>query len=309
MRLSGLMLAAVALGMSAAAMSADLPRIVAKNGRHVFEVDGAPFLMLGAQANNSSNYPSQLAKVWPAIRQLNANTLEIPVAWEQIEPAEGRFDFSFLDALLPQARQNNVRLVLLWFGTWKNTGPSYAPEWVKMNTRRFPRMKKADGTSHYVLSPHHRSNLEADKRAFVRLMQYLRDNDPQNTVIMVQPENELGSYNLTRDHAADALFRGAVPGELVRSLRKQPGTWSQVFGQFAEQAFSSWHMARYTDEIAAAGKAVKRLPMYVNASLGDPFDAAKAIGTATGGPQWNMIPVWKAAAPNVDFVSPDIYNP
>jgi len=310
MRLGSFVLAAAALAASASLSAAELPRISTINGRHALYVDGAPYLMLGAQANNSSNYPSQLPKVWPVIRRMHANTLEIPVAWEQIEPIEGRFDFSYLDALLPQARQNNVRLVLLWFGTWKNTGPSYAPEWVKTDTRRFPRMKKADGTSHYVLSPHSRATLDADKRAFVRLMQYLRDKDPQNTVIMVQPENELGSYNLTRDHAppADRLFRGAVPADLTSKLGRRPGSWSQVFGQFAEQAFSSWHMARYTDEIAAAGKAVKPLPMYVNASLGDPFDPSKAIGTATGGPQWNMIPVWKAAAPNIDLLAPDIYN-
>ena len=119
-----------------------LPHIAHSGGKHALVVDGQPFLMLGAQANNSSNYPAVLPQVWPTIRQLHANTLEIPVAWEQIEPREGRFDFSWLDTLIPQARANNVRLVLLWFGTWKNTGPSYTPEWVKSDTKRFPRMRK-----------------------------------------------------------------------------------------------------------------------------------------------------------------------
>jgi beta-galactosidase GanA len=309
-RLKTLAVTVSAAVMSAGSLAAELPRLISKGGRHALYVDGQPYLMLAAQAHNSSNYPSQLPKVWPVIRQMHANTLEIPVAWEQIEPQEGRFDFSYLDALLAASRQNDVRLVLLWFGTWKNTGPSYTPEWVKTDTRRFPRMKKPDGSSHYVLSPHHRATREADKKAFVRLMQYLRDSDTQNTVIMVQPENEMGSYNLTRDHApeADRLFKSAVPTELTRGLAKQPGTWSQLFGKFAEQAFTSWHMARYTDEIAAAGKAIKRLPMYTNAALGDPFNAEGAIGSATGGPQWNMIPVWKIAAPNIDLVAPDIYN-
>jgi beta-galactosidase GanA len=299
------------LGASvAAAAQQPLPRIETKNGRHTLMVDGAPFLMLGAQAHNSSNYPSMLPKVWPVIRQMQANTLEIPVAWEQIEPVEGRFDFSYLDALLREARANDVRLVLLWFATWKNTSPNYAPEWVKTDNRRFPRMKKPDGTKHYVLSPHGRATMEADRKAFVRLMQYLRANDPQHTVIMVQPQNEMGSYGLTRDHSPEAvrLFNGAAPGELVRKLGTKPGTWTQVFGEFAEQAFTSWYMARYTDEIAAAGQAVKDLPMYTNAALGDPFDAKSSIHSATGGPQWNMIDVWKAAAPHIDFVAPDIYN-
>jgi beta-galactosidase GanA len=310
MLVRNLALAFAAAAMAAGAVAAELPRIVSKNGRHALFVDGQPYLVLGAQAHNSSNYPSQLPKIWPVLREMHANTLEIPVAWEQIEPQEGRFDFTYLDALLAEARRNDIRVVLLWFGTWKNTGPSYTPEWVKTDTRRFPRMRKLDGTSHYVLSPHYRSTLEADRRAFVQLMQYLRENDSQNTVIMVQPQNEMGSYNLTRDHTPEAarLFAGAVPSQLVRGLGKQPGTWTQVFGKFAEQAFTSWHMARYTDEIAAAGKAVKRLPMYTNAALGDPFNAEGAINSATGGPQWNMIPVWKVAAPNVDFVAPDIYN-
>ncbi|TFI56957.1 beta-galactosidase [Sphingomonas parva] len=288
-----------------------LPRIESRNGKHVLQVDGAPWLMLGAQAHNSSNYPAMLPKVWPVIRRIHANTLEIPVAWEQIEPREGAFDFSWLDTLLREARENDVRLVLLWFATWKNTGPNYAPEWVKTNPRRFPRMTKPDGTAHYVLTPHSRSNLEADKKAFVRLMRYLHDNDPQNTVIMVQPENELGSYGLLRDHAPEArrLFEGQVPAELVRKLGRKPGTWTQVFGEvIGEQAFTTWHMARYVDEIAAAGKAVKALPMYTNASLGNPFDAKAAAYSATGGPQWNMIDVWKAAAPSIDLVAPDIYT-
>src|SRR5919107_2199625 len=118
------------------------------------------------QVNNSSNYPPMLPMVWPMAHRLHANTVEVPIAWEQIEPVEGRFDFSFVDELLKQARENDVRLVLLWFGTWKNTGPSYAPEWVKSDTRRFPRMRTADGKTHYVLSPHSRATLEADKTAF-----------------------------------------------------------------------------------------------------------------------------------------------
>jgi beta-galactosidase GanA len=160
-----------------------------------------------------------------------------------------------------------------------------------------------------VLSPHSRATLEADKGAFVRLMEHLRANDPQHTVIMVQPQNEVGSYGLTRDHSSEAqrLFQGAVPRELAR-LKRKSGTWTEVFGDYAEQAFTSWHMASYIDEIAAAGKKVKALPMFCNASLSDPFNEKAAIGTATGGPQWNMIDVWKAAAPNIDIVAPDIYN-
>src|SRR5215216_4747041 len=151
---------AVALGIAASAAAAPLPQIVSKSGKHELLVDGAPFLILGGQANNSSNYPAVLPQVWPTIKALHANTLEIPVAWEQIEPVEGRFDFSWVDTLIPQARENNVRLILLWFGTWKNTGPAYMPEWVKADTTRFPRMMTKDGKTHYVPTPLSRTTLE-----------------------------------------------------------------------------------------------------------------------------------------------------
>jgi beta-galactosidase GanA len=170
-------------------------------------------------------------------------------------------------------------------------------------------MQTADGKTHNVLSPHGRATLEADKRAFVRLMEHLRDADPGNQAIMVQVENEIGSYGLARDHSPEAerLFRAPVPAGIAR-LKGRSGTWTELFGAFADQAFASWHMARYADEIAAAGKAAKDLPMYCNAALGDPFDARAASTTPSGGPQWNMIDVWKAAAPHIDFVAPDIYN-
>ena len=292
----------------AQAQTVPLPRIESRDGRHALFVDGRPFLMLGAQANNSANYPAMLPEVWPTIRALHANTLEMPIAWEQIEPVEGRFDFAFLDTLLAQARENDVRLVLLWFGTWKNTSASYAPEWVKTDTRRFPRMRTRDGRTHYALSPHGRATLEADRRAFVRLMTHLRDHDPQRTVIMVQVENEAGSYQSPRDFSPEAerLFNGPVPAAIARIRRA--GSWREVFGPRADQAFNAWHVARYIEEVAAAGRAVLDLPMYANASLSDPFTENGAENAASGGPNWNVIDIWKAAAPHLDLVAPDIYN-
>src|SRR5919112_2477541 len=133
-RVRALLIGALVAMTPAALCAAELPRLTHSGAKHALIVDGEPFLMLGAQTNNSSNYPAELPKVWPVIRQLHANTLEIPVAWEQVEPQEGRFDFSWVDTLLGQARQNGVRLVLLWFGTWKNTNPQYTPEWVKSDT-------------------------------------------------------------------------------------------------------------------------------------------------------------------------------
>jgi beta-galactosidase GanA len=302
--------AAVALFASdATAHASALPHFEHLADKHALIVDGAPFLMLGAQAHNSSNYPSVLPKVWPVIRELHANTLEIPIAWEQIEPQEGRFDFSYVDTLIAHARQNNVRLVPLWFGTWKNTSASYTPEWVKSDTRRFPRMITKDGKTHYVLSPHGSSTMQADARAFAALMRHVREIDPQHTVIMVQVENETGTYQSPRDFspAAQRLFAQAIPAELARRVGKT-GTWTQAFGWKADQAFNAWYTGRYVDQIAAAGQAELNLPMYANAALSDPFKEEGSQYGASGGPNWNMIDIWKVAAPHLALEAPDIYD-
>ena len=286
-----------------------LPRVDETAGRPALIVDGEPFLILGGQTNNSSNYPAMLDTVWPVLDRINANTVEIPIAWEQVEPVEGQFDFTFLDVLLEQARGHDKRIVLLWFATWKNTGATYAPEWVKGDTARFPRMRTPDGNAHYVLSPHSRTTLEADKRAFVALMEHIRANDPQHTIIMVQPQNEVGSYGQPRDYApaAQALFETHVPDALALQAGRG-GTWSQVYGARADQFFNAWYTARYIDEIVAAGKAVKDLPMYCNGVASNPSKDDPADNPASGGPNWSAIDIWKAAAPHVDFVAPDIYD-
>ncbi|MDR7299792.1 beta-galactosidase GanA [Pelomonas aquatica] len=312
------LLAALALPAGAA----ELPRLVSKDGRHALLVDGKPFLILGAQAHNSSNYPAGLGPVWTAAKDIKANTVLMPVAWEQVEPEEGRFDFSFVDTLVKQAREQKKHLVLLWFGTWKNTSAQYTPEWVKLDPKRFPFNMDREGKANYSLSPFGTETLKADKRAFVALMTHLKKIDSsERTVLMVQVENEVGTYGLVRDFApaAQAAFEQPVPAAVL--ARQKPvgaakhatsGTWREVYGDYADEYFHAWAIARYIGEIAAAGKAVYDLPMFVNNALRDPLEQPPKPWNknfASGGPGWDVIDIYKAAAPAVDIVAPDIYRP
>ncbi len=293
-----------------AAKAAEMPRIVRKGDRYALMVDGAPYLLLGMQANNSSNYPAALPKVWKGLQMIGANTLEIPVSWEQLEPVEGQFDYSYVDTLLAQARQHKVRLVLLWFGTWKNTNPNYTPAWVKLNNDRFPRMLDPKGKKVYALSPHYAATLDADRKAFTVLMRHLQAVDPQRTVIMVQVENETGTYGYARDYApvAQKLFDGPVPDRLVAGLHAKPGSWKQLFGANADESFHAWYISTYVEQVAAAGKAVYPLPMYVNAALPDPVKRQPPETYSSGGPTWTVLDIWKTGAPSIALAAPDIYG-
>jgi beta-galactosidase GanA len=294
---------------SLVAQAAPLPELITKNGKHILMVDGAPFIMLGAQTNNSSNYPAALKDVWPSVEKMSANTLSIPVAWEQIEPKEGVFDFSYVDVLIQQASERNVKVVLLWFATWKNNAPHFAPAWVKLDNERFPRVVKKDGDTLNSLSPLGKNTLAADKKAFVALMKHLQKNDKENTVIMVQVQNEVGSYGTVRDFspAAQKEFNAPVPADLVKALKLTNGNWAQVFGKDADEFFHAYHIAKYCNEITAAGKAIKALPMYVNVALRNPFNPGVPGAYSSGGGTDNVLHIWKAAAPDIDFIAPDIY--
>jgi beta-galactosidase GanA len=295
-------------------------------------VDGKPFLILGGELHNSSSSSLDYMKpIWPELAAMHLNTVLTPVSWELIEPEKGRFDFKLVDGLIDEARQNNLHLVFLWFGSWKNSMSSYAPAWAKTNLQRFPRTEDRDGKGLEIFSPFSDANRDADARVFAAFMRHLRKVDGhKHTVLLIQVENEIGMIPDARDHSgvANEIFSKPVPKELMDYLQghkdslipefrrvweaagfKTSGTWEEVFGSGVgtDEIFMAWYFARYTGQVAAAGKAEYPLPMYVNAALVRPNYKPGQYPSA--GPLPHLMDIWRAGAPQIDFLSPDIYFP
>ncbi len=236
--------------------------------------------------------------------------MEMPIYWEQFEPRAGQFDTTAIDTILTQARAHRVRLVLLWFGTWKNGSQHYMPEWMKLDPERYSRAIDKNGRRVDSPSPFAEASLRADIDAFTAFMRHLKAADPQRTVLMVQVENEPGTWGTLRDYspAAEKLFHLPAPAGVLKAMDKPAGAadWGEAFGSEAEVCFHAWSVARYIQQIAAAGKAVYPLPLYANAALRDPIKPGAPGTYESGGPTDNVIPIYKAAAPAIDIVSPDI---
>ena len=293
-------------------------------------VNDRPMLMIGGELGNSSaSTPEDVKRTFSHLHKMGLNTVLVPVSWELIEPQEGEFDMGTLDVILSEARRNELKVVLLWFGAWKNSMSCYAPEWFKRDVKRFPRAHTSEGKPVEEASSLSKNVLEADKRAFCHVMAYLRDHDAlEQTVIMVQVENEIGMIEVPRDYSADAtrLYQSAVPKQLTDYLKRhqkslhpylkeklQPqakagANWAQLFGDdiYTEEIFQTWTYATYVEQIAKAGREIYNLPMYVNVALNS--RDRKPGQYPSGGPLAHLIDLWHCGAPSIDVLGVDIYD-
>jgi len=331
-RMSILLLITVSILLSSVC-AAEIPRLAKTGGATQLIVNGQPFVMLAGELHNSSASSLEyMEPIWDKLVAMKLNTVLATVSWELVEPQEGQFDFALLEGLIESARAHDLKLVLLWFASWKNGVSSYLPTWVKKDLQRFPRAQGVKGNNKDVLSPLHEASRQADARAFAAMMRHLRQVDAkENTVIMVQVENEIGIMPESRDHspAANAAFQSPVPRELLDYLAghkdnllpevkglwestgfKASGTWTEIFGDspWTDEVFMAWHMAGYVGAVVRAGKAEYPLPMYANAWLVQ-NDQQKPGDYPSGGPVSRVMDIWRAAAPEVDFLAPDIYLP
>jgi len=322
-------LAAAAHAQNPAALP--IPHLEKRGAATQLIVDGKPFLALSGEVDNTASSSLEyMEAVWPKLVKVNLNTVLIGVGWDWVEPEEGNYDFTLVDGLLEGARKHNLHVVFLWFGSWKNGLSSFAPDWVKANQQRFPRMRLSNGKSVEVLTTLSEANLQADSRAYTAFMHHLREVDStRRTVVMIQLENEVGLIGDSRDHspAAEAAFAASVPAGLLDYLQKNKttlwpdlrklwesagaraaGTWQQVFGTSTatDEIFMAWTYSRFMDHMAKAGKAEYPLPVFTNSWLVQPQDQAPG-DYPSGCPEPLTIDIWKAGAPAIDLNTPDVH--
>ncbi|WP_289057322.1 DUF5597 domain-containing protein [uncultured Flavobacterium sp.] len=312
--------------------SQNIPHLQKTGNKTQLIVNQKPFLIRGGELGNSSATSMEsMEPIWSKLTDMNLNTVLTPIYWELIEPQEGKFDFQLVDDLIRRARKENLKLVFLWFGSWKNSMSSHAPEWIKLNQKKYPRVKDDKNKSHEILTPFSENNLQADLNAFKKLMAHIKDFDQKDqTVIMIQVENEIGMLPTARDyHAlANAAFQKSVPDELIKYLEKNKqklvpefleiwkkngfktkGNWEEIFGKglHTDEIFMAWYFSKFTNIIAKAGKDAYPIPMFVNAALNAPEKKPGQYPSA--GPLPHIMDVWKAAGNSIDFLAPDFYNP
>ncbi|KAM0334538.1 hypothetical protein ACHAQA_001568 [Verticillium albo-atrum] len=315
-------------------------------------VGGEPFLMLAAELHNSTwSRASHMARLWDDMKARHINTLLGAVSWESIEPIEGQFQYHKIDQIIRDARRYGFKLVVLWFGAYKNAQSSYAPQWVRQDPKRFPRVQiqGPDGKLRVVevLQPTCLATQDADAKAFATLMGHLQEFDGQeNTVIMVQVENEIGIMGDSRDRSpeADQLNRGHVPQNLIQHLQASwedlhpcfhskfpqfprsgagPFTWSEAFGdnEWADDAFMAYWFSGFVHHVAAAGRKRYQIPLYVNVALcsedrswDDFSQIPDGVPTGdrpgffpSGGPVGHNLDIYTFKAPEIELYAPDIY--
>ncbi len=294
-------------------------------------VDGKPFLILGGELGNSSAACNEdIERIFPKLQRMGLNTVLVPAYWDLMEPVEGSFDFSLTDKVIEEARKNDLKVVFLWFGAWKNSMSCYAPLWFKEDYKKYPRAYTRSGKPLEIASAFSQNVLEADNRAFTQWMKHIAQTDKEHgTVIMIQIENEIGMLEDARDYskAANRAFEADVPAEFITYLKKNKkllhpqmsakwekqgcltqGNWQTIFGNdlYTDEIFMAYHYAKYVEQLAQTARGIYNVPLYVNAAMNS--RGRKPGEYPSAGPLAHLIDVWHCGAPSIDFLSPDLYD-
>lgn len=307
-----------------------LPHLQKQGSATQLVVDGKPFLIIGGELGNSSaSSVEDIERIFPKLQRMGLNTVLVPAYWDLTEPVEGQFDFTLTDKVIQQARENDLKVVFLWFGAWKNSMSCYAPLWFKQNYKKYPRAYTKAGKPLEIASSFSENVFQADSKAFSELMKHVAAVDKEGTVVMVQIENEIGMLEDARDYSKEAnkQFNAPVPTVFIDYLQKnkkqlhpemlakwgsqgfrKQGTWQEVFGAdvYTDEIFMALSYAQYVERMAQIARSIHNVPLYVNAAMNS--RGRKPGEYPSAGPLAHLIDVWHCGAPSIDFLAPDLYD-
>lgn len=318
------------LALTNISLHSENARITAEGGVSRLMVDNKPMLIIGGELGNSSaTCDEDVESIFPRLKRMGLNTALVPAYWELIEPTEGIFDFSTTEKVIEEANKNDLKVVFLWFGAWKNSMSCYAPSWFKEDTKRFPRARTKNGKPLEIASAFSEEVFRADSTAFSKWLEHMCAYDKGNTMIMLQIENEIGMLEDARDYseAAQKEYHKGVTEKLIDYLNKNKkslhgslmekwsnngmkgkGSWAEVFGDdiFTDEYFMAWNYARYVERLAKRAREITDIPLYVNAAMNS--RGRKPGEYPSAGPLIHLKDIWHAAAPSLSFLSPDLYD-
>lgn len=294
-------------------------------------VHGKPFLILGGELGNSSATSiADIEHYFPRLKRMGLNTVLVPAYWDLIEPVEGEYNFTLVDKVINQARENELKVVFLWFGAWKNSMSCYTPLWFKQDYKKYPRAYTKAGKPLEIASSFSENVFQADNRAFLQFMKHIASVDKeQGTVIMVQIENEIGMLEDARDYSkeANALFNAQVPETLIAYLNKnkktlhpqmlkkwgekgykKKGNWQEIFGNdlYTDEIFMAWSYSQYVEKLAKTARSIHNIPLFVNAAMNS--RNRKPGEYPSAGPLAHLSDIWHCGAPSIDILAPDLYD-
>lgn len=308
-----------------------IPHLQKKGTATQLVVDEKPFLILGGELGNSSASSFQdIERDFPKLQKMGLNTVLVPAYWDLIEQEEGKYDFSLIDKAIDQARKNDLKVVFLWFGAWKNSMTCYAPLWFKKDYKKYLRAYSKAGKPMEITSSFSENVLNADNKVFGELIKHIASVDKsQGTVVMIQVENEIGMLEGARDYSKEAnkIFDSQVSEHLIKFLTKNKkelhpslsekwgkqgfktkGNWQEIFGDnvYTDELFTAYSYAQYVEKLAKTARAIHNIPLYVNAAMNS--RNRKPGEYPAGGPLAHLVDIWHAGAPGIDMISPDLYD-
>lgn len=280
-------------------------QLVSQKGKYRFLVDGKPELLLAGEIHNSaaSSIEFMNSNVWPFVTDIGLNTLLIPIYWEQIESVPNTFNFDLIDAHLQSAQKNQMKIIFLWFGLWKNGLSTYVPSWVKKDTQKYRRVLTKEKEQLNSISPFCAEAIEADCHALAAVCAYIEGHPLKDQLCMIQLQNEVGSLGTARDYSQDALaqYNEELPVEM-KELYPDAENWADL----SDEAFMAYGYSRALQKMALTAKRFLPLPLFTNAWVQKENKSAGEY--PSGGPTKNVLRVWQKMAPDLAALAPDVYE-